>query len=299
MPDMFSKRCEQQNIQRHAASQLGLSLIELMISLGLGLFIVAGIFQVTVGSRQAFEVIQAQSLTQESGRFATRFIADSAVNAGYINLGAIDAQSGDDFAQSLVDSFDFQSITDYWPAEEGFVQGAVVFGADNAAANGFADAKADSDLLSIRMQGDASYDSSLIFSMRDCEGIMMSADPAVRTIVNYYIDDDNNLVCRADTLGATDSTGNVAELVSGIESMQVVYGVNDSSGTSFLNASDMTADNWVNVSAIRIAMLGVSENKPLDSAGGREHFMLSTTVDDVGDGRLRQVFYQTIALRNR
>ncbi len=281
------------------SNQSGLSLIELMVALGLGLFIVAGIFQVTVGSRQAFEVIQAQSLTQESGRFATRFIADSAVNAGYINLGTIDAASGDAFAQSLVDSFDFQGITSYWPAEGDFAQGAVVSGSDSAAASGFTDARADSDLLSIRMQGDASYDSIFNFSMRDCEGIMMSTDPAIRTVVNYYIDDQNNLVCRTDTLGSSANTGNVVELVSGIESMQVVYGVNGAAGTSFLDAGSMSVDDWANVSAIRIAMLAVSDNMPLDSVGAREHFMLSTTVDDLADGRLRQVFYQTIALRNR
>ena len=279
--------------------QTGLSLIELLVSLGLGLFIVAGIFQVTVGSRQAFEVIEAQSMAQESGRFGTYFISDSVRNAGYINLGDVDALQGDDFAQALMDTLDFTSnLNALWPAEGLFVEGATVAGSDNALAAGMANAKSSSDLLVMRMQGDASYDTAgTTFSMTDCQGSMLSTDQNTRTHVSFYVSDSNNLVCRADQAGAAGSSTAV-ELVSGVEEMQIVYGVDTVAGTSFLNAASMTATDWASVSSVRVALLTASDNTPLDRQANSEFRLLDQPRTVNNDGKMRQVFDQTIALRN-
>lgn len=280
-------------------SQQGLSLIELMIALGLGLFIIAGIFQVTFGSRQAFEVIQAQSMMQESGRFATHFIADTARNAGYRNLGVINAADGNSFAQALIDSVDFESnIAAAWPQESFFEEGAIAAGADNARSIGFNDAKNQSDVLSLRMQGDASDDATN-FSMSDCQGSMISSAESDRTIVHYYINDNDMLVCRADqsNSGAL-TTGSVVELVSGVEDMEVVYGVDTFGATSFQNASAMNASDWASVRSVRVALLAASNNTPLNKGIDRRFDLLDRSTRIDGDGKARQVFYQTIALRN-
>ncbi len=285
--------------------QSGLSLIELMIALALGVFIVAGIFQVTVGSRQAFEVIQAQSMTQESGRFATQFIADTTRNAGYINYGALDSVNADDFAQALIDTLEFsQNIQSQWPAAEAFEAGAVITGGDDAATSGasFGDAKSGSDYLSVRMQGDASYDVDApgTFSMSDCEGKMLSSDPAITSVIHYFIKSNNVLACRVDEYSGAVSTGSEQELVSGIEDMQILYAVNGAGGNvSFKSASSVSAGEWASVSSVRLALLTASDNQPLDRDSDNTYQLLDTEQTDADDGRVRQVFYQTIALRNR
>lgn len=297
--DIKMNRYESLNVSR--VDQQGLSLIELLIALGLGVFIVAGIFQVTVGSRQAFEVVQAQSMTQESGRFATRFIADSARNAGYINYGPVDTGTGDAFAQSLIDTLEFtENLEGRWPAKGSFESGAVVVGGDSAGGAGFTDAKASGDYVSIRLQGDASFDSNVAggFSMSDCEGKMISSDPDVSTIVNFFVKSNNVLACRVDTYSADLTEGAVQELVSGVEDMEIIYAVNGLDGVSFERASDM-AGRWADVTSIRIALLGVSDNQPLNKQSDNTYTMLDIEHDDPDDGRMRQVFYQTIALRNR
>lgn len=295
---MPSKRLKT-NLAISLRAQRGLSLIELLVALGLGLFLIAGVFQVTVGSRQSFDIIQAQSTTQESGRFATRFIADTARNAGYINLGKIEEASGDDFAQALMDSVDFAtSVSAYWPAEANFQEGAVVSGSDSAAGAGFSDAKPNSDLLSMRMQGDPNYAlSGINISMSDCQGALLSQAQDTRTVVNYFINANNSLVCRADQVGGTTTTGDVVELVAGIEEMQVVYGVEAAGGTSFYAASAMNAIDWPQVRSVRIALLSASDNMPLDSIDHTYNLLNEERSVD-GDGRVRQVFYQTIAFRN-
>ena len=54
--------------------QSGFSLIELMIALALGLFIMAAVIQLFIGSRQSYSTNEALARVQENGRFALEFI---------------------------------------------------------------------------------------------------------------------------------------------------------------------------------------------------------------------------------
>ncbi|KXJ32825.1 PilW family protein [Pseudomonas sp. HUK17] len=63
--------------------QVGLSIIELMIALLLGLLLMGGVIQIFLSSRQTYQTNVALSQVQESGRFALEFIAFDLRNAGY------------------------------------------------------------------------------------------------------------------------------------------------------------------------------------------------------------------------
>lgn len=63
--------------------QKGFSLIELMIAMILGLFIVGGVIAVFVGSTHSFSSNEALSRVQENGRFALEMIAQDLRNVGY------------------------------------------------------------------------------------------------------------------------------------------------------------------------------------------------------------------------
>lgn len=69
------------NIARN--KQRGFSLIELMIALVLGLFIIGGVLSVFIGSSQTFNANEALSRVQENGRFAIELIAEDIRNSGY------------------------------------------------------------------------------------------------------------------------------------------------------------------------------------------------------------------------
>jgi len=287
--------------KKNLTKQRGLSLIELMIALGLGVFIIAGIYQVTVSSKQAFEVIQGQSMTQETGRFASQFVLHSGRQAGYINLGALNAATASDYVQGLVDSLEFQeNIAARWEATDDFEAGSIIGGGGDASLTNYPDAKDGSDYLILRTQGDANFDDALSFSMRDCQGSMLDADPEVKTTVHYYVKTNNTLACRVDQHGAVNTTGRVVELVSGVEEIQIIYSVKRvDNQLDFLTAENMTAADWPAVAAFRMALLSSSDNQPLVRNITKEHQLLDVERDDLGDGRVRQAFYQTIALRNR
>lgn len=69
-------------------NQQGLSLVELLIAMGLGLVLMGGVIHVFLSSRTVFSTQQAISRVQESGRLAMEFIAEDTRMAGY--MGCLD-----------------------------------------------------------------------------------------------------------------------------------------------------------------------------------------------------------------
>lgn len=70
--------------------QSGLSLIELMIALVLGLVISAAIIQVFLTSKNVYRMQDAMARIQENGRFAVDYIARDLRMAGYMGCGNLD-----------------------------------------------------------------------------------------------------------------------------------------------------------------------------------------------------------------
>jgi type IV pilus assembly protein PilW len=63
------------NISRGLKSQRGLTLVELMIAITIGLILLVGVFQIYLGSRQTYRVQDNMARLQENGRFAMNFLA--------------------------------------------------------------------------------------------------------------------------------------------------------------------------------------------------------------------------------
>lgn len=275
--------------------QAGLSLIELMISLGLGIFLLSGMLQTAVSSKQAFDITQASSSVQDTSRFSFEFISSSLRSAGFVNAGSIN----DDFATNMLSINNVNQYFDsYWDAIDGFAEGAVVRGTDTAT-NFFPGAMANTDAISMRLQGDPDN------PMFDCEGIQIVADPdpivartEVPTQISYYVDTNNNLVC--DVAGARDS--GAIPLVSGVEDMQISYGISATFGTPtrYVKADDMTTELWRQVTTVSISILTRSQSSPLESGSETETYTLQDNTRDVTrDGHSRSIFSYTITLRNR
>lgn len=91
------------------------------------------------------------------------------------------------------------------------------------------------------------------------------------------------------------------ELISDIESMQVLYGV-DTDGDFDIDAYRTAATvgaRWNDVRTVRVAFLARADGSTLTSSDTTTYPMLETTVDPVDDRRQRRVFEMTISLRNR
>ncbi|MDO9107004.1 MAG: PilW family protein [Methylovulum sp.] len=64
-------------------AQSGLTLIELMIAMLLGVFLIGGVVQIFVSSKQTYRMQEGLSRLQENGRFAMDFISRDLRMAGY------------------------------------------------------------------------------------------------------------------------------------------------------------------------------------------------------------------------
>lgn len=66
-----------------AKLQLGISLIELMIAMALGLFLILGATQIYIDNQKSYAFQQSQSENQEGSRYSLLFLQQELVKAGY------------------------------------------------------------------------------------------------------------------------------------------------------------------------------------------------------------------------
>lgn len=86
--------------------QLGLSMIELMVAMVIGLLLTAAVLQMFVGSKTTYSMQSALAKMQENARFAVEFLARDLRRAGYIGC----TQNIDEIAITLRDSTNGDSI---------------------------------------------------------------------------------------------------------------------------------------------------------------------------------------------
>jgi len=85
--------------------QRGLSLVELMISITLGLVLIAGVIQVFLSSRVVFSTQQAMSRAQENGRLGMELISEDIRMAGYWGCANRDSPMASDLPATFWDNY--------------------------------------------------------------------------------------------------------------------------------------------------------------------------------------------------
>ena len=248
--------------------QKGLSLVELLIAMALGLLLTVGALQMMLSSQTIYRTTDTLSRIQENGRFALNFLAKGVRMAGHNSAEDEDAE-GKVFWDGACDT------------------------SDPCTFNG---AGTDSDQIGVLM--DPSDDN-------DCQGNDVGED---KVIVNVYsvadLDGDlvNSLYCQGFDLSADDWVSpNAQPLVDGIESMQILYGVSDplanNSITSYISADDV--GDWGSIGAVRIGLLvnngqiaGNGENET------RSFDLLDAPTITATDKHNKQAFATTVTINN-
>ncbi len=272
--------------------QRGMTLVELLIAMGLGIFLMAGVIQVFLGSQQTFTTINAQSHMQENGRFAMDFMARILRHGGYTTEINID------------EVMDPNLRKETFLAEGNFAEGTAVAGLNNAV--GEPGVKDQTDVVRVRIEGSADD------LVADCQGVDIDEDQWAE--ISYFVSDDAEFQCQTVTAGGTTT----ATLVEGIDDLQIQYGVNVGgvlddfvfpaaddrpdeqllTANKFVNADQMTVDDWENVVSIKVAMLASSAGAPLEHSVAQTYDVQDNATVSYQDGKARQIFTQTINLRN-
>lgn len=199
-------------------------------------------------------------------------------------------------SQYLVDDIQKAGWSDPFDTSQSTIVGGVRFGSGQTANNAsecVAGSGINCDSLQIRYYG-----------VTDCLGAQVNAG-AVGVVTNTYAVVGGDLQC-------TGSAGVPATLISGVESFQLMYGVDDRSSEGvgadfldgiidrYLSAADVPSNTASrNILAVRYAVLlrSTSENA-LDSAVERNYTLLDEAQETFNDRYLRVLFSGTISVIN-
>ena len=319
--------------------QQGLSLVELMIAIVLGLILVAGVIELFVNNRQVYRVQDAQSRLQENGRYAMTVLTQSIERAGYLGCATRSALN----INNMLDTpnaylWDFTT-----PIE----------GNEATGANQWTPARdvlitlpvGGSDILTIRTieppelrvvshpttgapgSADITVNSGHrlevgdIVLAHDCVAgaifALTSGTTAGGTLrhnktlgynfgagwVNKIATNSFYIRTRANapvpSLYLKNGPADPVEIIEGIESMQIQYGVDTSgNGAADTYQTANQVGNWNNIVSVRISLVMVSVENNLTVDGPQPYNLEGETITP-DDRRLRRVFTRTVTLRNR
>jgi type IV pilus assembly protein PilW len=244
-------------------SQAGLTLLELLISLSLGLLLLTGIGTIYVGSNQTYRVQEQNARIQESGRYALEVIGRSLRQAGYWNI----------------------------PISPVALQTA--FG--GTPINGANGAGTAADSVTVQYDG--------VAGSRDCEGTNITTAMLPVVVQDTIQLDAANfeLECESNVDGTV--ANDPQPLVSNVEDLQFLYGIDatgDQSADRYV-AAPGNWNQVVSVRAcvlIRSEEQGITTSA--QSFLNCTSALAGTgTLTAAADSRLRRTFMATFNLRNR
>lgn len=318
--------------------QTGLTLIELMIALALGLLLVAALGYLFIGNRQTYRAQDNIARVQENGRYAMEVLGQDLRMVGYIGCGALGEAAMNSTAAgagamapptpaSVLGGTEGGSGADTLSLMRVDGRGAVLTAA-------MANAAAEVPIPASPRQ----YAAGTHFLIADCLNADLfrnSAEVAAgATSIAHAAAALNTSANLSKAYGADalvfpfegltyriqnnpagnpalyrDVNGAAQEVVENVKDMQIVYGV-DSDGDGAVNAY-VTADNvadWARVLAVRVSLLLRSPAANVATAPQTAPFWdrdndgssdLSATDADLQARRLLYVYTSTFGLRNR
>ena len=310
----------------------GFTLVELLISLTIGLVILAASLSMYVASSRGSQMSQVETQLNEDGILAINLIQQQLKQAGYSRqiIPGSGATVMGNYAGPAVRGCD-----------GGFTDAAAAFGSLTCATG------TGSDAIAIRYE--ATTDNTMPTAdapplATNCVGNGIAAAtpsqaaPAPTPAAGNYALADNRysvtdastqpmLSCQgAEKSGASNVIGTAQPLLSNVESMQILYGVASrpsaelaatydplrhqivryltASGVDALASTGVlpnaTEDRWGRVLSVRVCLLMRSDQRVGDVPAGGTSYKDCSNIDKTGtDGYLRRAYITTVLLRNR
>lgn len=315
--------------------QQGLSLVELMISLVIGLIIMGAVLQAFLTTSQSYRIHDAQSRIQEDGRAAIHFISQDIRTADFwgcmpnktMLVSQLDTGSAN-YSNALHDFIVNEAVTGVNAAGPGnsdslTLRGAVDNGTDLVAA-GMADAS-----VNIVVNGDTGLVQNQVSLISDClsgDIFQITNNPSAvagndslqhgagavasgpgnssANLSKAYSRDAQVRALQTITYGISVAGGepmlqrNGVDIVPNIEQMQLLFGEDtdgDLSANYYVSANNVAT--FGNVVSIRVTFLVRSLDDNLVDIPQAYNFDGAAVL--ALDNRIRHVFTTTVSIRNR
>lgn len=277
----------------------GLSLVELMVTMVVGLFLMGGVINVYISTQSNDKIRNEISEMEDNGRTALMLMRGIISHAGYQSVNDLrldepfysaaadmpnpDCRGDDDTLISYNPILDEKTLNSVTAKRDTLV---AVHIADNPASAGASTGLLIADCQSGVIPAECSSD--------PVSGLYTSSESK---IYNYlYINTPNG----RRALTCMGSRGGSQPLAENIENLQFLYGVSIGDDLVYRNAADVTTNGeWSGVVAVQVGILVRSEREVLDVEESKVFLLLDEKITTSKDRRIYKTYTTTIVLPNR
>lgn len=245
----------------------GTTIVELMISMTISLFLIAGVVQFMVSNKRTFLYAQQLSQSEENGRFASFILAKEIRMSGYNNA-----------TSTAVPLPFFGNCDDDWCSKD---QDTSLEPSDR-----------------IAIQYDPMND-------KDCNGnaTVLSTDIVINV---YWVEPDltnngeNSLYCQGYNATTKVAYSDPQALIGGIETVQFLYGVHDDPDFNNLTkyVSSDEVEEWENIYSVKLAVLSKSMGNFSAIRNTKTYTLLDGETLSYDDGLSRSIYSTTVSINN-
>lgn len=268
----------------------GFSLIELMVSLTIGLVVVIAALSAYMGAASATKMVNAQSVMNEDGQSALSILSQHIRMAGYTSKTATPA----DTVRGCEGTFT-----------------NIKLGSVNMGGLSCTNGNTTSDSISVFYEADAfNTIATSAGKPTDCLGssLKVDADGLYWAENRFFIDTmtgttTKSLYCKGNAVANNGNTidNNHQPLVENVEDLQFTYGSEKTAGdktvAGYVKASDVT--NWAKILTVRICVVVRSEQPVLSDAKSAYYKNCAGTTVTPGDLYMRRAYQTTVVLRSK
>jgi type IV pilus assembly protein PilW len=248
--------------------QQGLTLIEIMIALLIGAFILGGIMGVFLNTQRTYRVQDAMSRLQENGRFAMEFIANDIRMADYRECQTSTPPSLD-ISLDAVNNIPLKGV--------------------NGVQSNVSSAKDAPDAIGFK------------WSLRGCNAYNAGSpnDPTTESPQNRYYEIQTAKLYSCATCELVEGVENM-QILYGVDTDMTVLKPNGDGVANYYTkgtaANFPAAADWAKVVSVRVSLLLQTEDNIASQA---LPYTYNGATVAATDRRIRRVFNSTFALRNR
>jgi type IV pilus assembly protein PilW len=217
--------------------QRGYTMIEIVIALFIGLFLLAGLFTILSNTRRTSTQQSGLTTLQDQQRMAMSMLNDVIQNAGYFDTNT------------------YQTALTAWPAAVADAQSGTTLAAGQALSGSHTSTSVADTLV-------ARYATTGTDGVINCTGATSGA--AANYINTFYVASTTSAGVTTYALYCTydGTSAHAVPLVTGVKNFQVWYGISTTTGSNnvdtYMTADQITAANWSNVSSVRVTLTFVN-----------------------------------------
>ncbi len=303
--------------------QSGLSLVEIMVAITLGIFLTAGMIKVFTSTKQTYRLQENLSRLQENGRFAINFLQRDLLIADYWGCANDSSMIQNHTASS--DGFDNYQASLQGTDDDGINNSDSITVIGGQYSDYYVSATPASETASIELINSGNLEKDNIVVISDCSAgdiFKLTANPSVassgnseishgKTLTKVYSTDsqvyemakikyDVQIFNNQPTLYKKVNELNAQPMIEGIENIQIQYGVDtddDFSPNFYSSRTGLTQTQLDQAVSIQISIVAVTFDDNLSTAAVPYTINGNTITPE--DKKIRRVFSTTLALRNR